>query len=46
MNLIYLYLGCNVSDSQCDDDLDCPGSGHAPCEEPAHVATGLDIGTY
>ena len=46
MNLIYFYLGCNVPDSQCDDNLDGSKSGCASPEEPTHVPTGPDIDTY
>ena len=46
MKLIYFYLGCNVPDSQCNDNLDGPRGGCALPKEPAHVAIGLDIDAY
>ena len=46
MKLIYFFLGCNVPDSHCDNNLDGLGGGCAPLEEPAHVATGPDIDAY
>ena len=46
MKLIYFYLGCNLPESQCNNNLDGLGGGCAQPEEPTHVATGPDIGTY
>ena len=46
MKLIYSTLSCNVPDSHYDKNLDGLGGGCAPPEEPAHVATGLDIDAY
>ena len=46
MKLIYFYLGCNVPDSQSDNNLNGLGGGCALPEEPTHVATRLDIGAY
>ena len=46
MKLIYFYLGCNVPDSHCDDNLDGLGGGCALSDVPTHVAIGPDIDTY
>ena len=46
MKLIYFYLGCNVPDSHCDDNLDSPEGGCARAKKPTHVATGPNIDAY
>ena len=46
MKYKFLIVCRNIPDSHCDGNLDGPGGGCAPPDEPVQVATGPDIVTY